>query len=96
MAESEASDEAKAPDTDKAPIAADTKAAAETAAVQAVALNGAQVQAAQGIVREAAQGLLPRESAKAMLSLFFGLSEADAEKILGTVGKSFTPAEPTP
>ncbi len=77
-----------------APDGVVTEATAETAAVQAVALNGAQVQAAQGIVQAAAEGQLPRESAKAMLSLFFGLSETDAENILGSVGRTFTPAAP--
>jgi hypothetical protein len=59
-----------------------------------VALNGAQVQAAQSIVESVALGQLPRESAVAMLMSFFGLPKTTANAVLGTVGGSFTPEAP--
>lgn len=60
------------------------------------ALNGAQVQAAQGIVVDVAAGKLPRSTGVAMLIEFFNLPSDKAEKIMGEVGRGFTPApEPT-
>lgn len=58
------------------------------------ALNGAQVTAAQGIVQAAADGKLPRDSAKTMLIEFFNLSDEAAESILGSIGNGFVPATP--
>lgn len=58
-------------------------------------LNGAQVQAAQGIVTEVAMGQLPRDSGVQMLSKFFNIEIEDAELIMGTVGRGFTPTEIT-
>ena len=59
--------------------------------VSALALNGAQVSAAQGIVEATAAGRLPRSTAVAMLEAFFVMPRAQAEAILGTVGAGFTP-----
>jgi hypothetical protein len=57
------------------------------------ALNGAQVVAAQGIVRDVALGAIPRESGVAMLQEFFQLTAAQAERIMGSVGRGFVPSE---
>ena len=54
-------------------------------------LNGAQIQSAQGIVEGVAEGRLPRQTAKEMLVEFLAISPATAERILGPVGKSFSP-----
>jgi len=59
--------------------------------VSELALNGAQVVAAQGIVESTAAGRLPRSTAVAMLEAFFVMPRAQAEAILGTVGAGFTP-----
>ena len=60
-----------------------------------IALNGAQVGAAQGIVESVAIGALPRDTGVAMLSAFFNLPPSDAETIMGTVGRGFTAPEAT-
>jgi hypothetical protein len=93
-------------DTDPAPVAteltedpepAQTKdpdgAAASTALVGAVALNGAQVTAAQGIVAAYAAGQLPFKTASAMLEQFFGLDSAAVKRLLDPVS-NFTPRPP--
>ena len=68
----------------------------ETDNVQLTALNGAQVQAAQGIVQAVADGALPRASGVQMLTAFFNMPPASAEAIMGDVGQSFfSPTEPT-
>lgn len=65
--------------------------------VQLTALNGAQVQAAQGIVQAVADGNLPRPSGVQMLTAFFNMPPASAEAIMGDVGRSFfSPTEPPP
>jgi len=68
-------------------------AAAATAAGQpasAVALNGAQVQAAQGIIASVAKGELPRETGVQMLIQFFSIPPEQAETLMGPVGRTFT------
>jgi phage-related protein (TIGR01555 family) len=61
------------------------------------ALNGAQVQAAAEIVEKVAMRLLPRETGVAMLTAFFPLNPAQANKVMGPVGKTFfAEAPPTP
>ena len=55
-------------------------------------LNGAQIQSAQGIVEGVAEGRLPRQTAKEMLVEFLALPPATAARVLGPVGKSFTPS----
>jgi hypothetical protein len=54
-----------------------------------VALNGAQVQAAQGIITSVAKGELPRATGVEMLVQFFNMDAASAETLMGTVGGSF-------
>jgi hypothetical protein len=66
------------------------------AEVSELALNGAQVTAAQGIVEATASGSLPRATAVAMLEAFFVMPRETAEAILGTVGAGFTTAPPPP
>tara|TARA_R100001163_G_C4955998_1_gene121769 strand:- start:353 stop:619 length:267 start_codon:yes stop_codon:yes gene_type:complete len=58
-----------------------------------VVLNGAQVTAAQGIVEAVAAQRLPRDTGLNMLIEFFGIPPAAAVRIMGTVGRGFTPAE---
>ena len=72
-------------------------AAAAAAAGQpasSVALNGAQVQAAQGIITSVAKGELPRATGVEMLVQFFNMDAAAAETLMGTVGGSFFIAAP--
>lgn len=57
--------------------------AADTAAIQSVALNGAQVTAASQITKDYNAGDLSRSSALAMLTNFFGIDAATAADILG-------------
>ena len=58
------------------------------------ALNGAQVQAATSIVERVALGTLPRDAGVSMLSEFFNMSTKQAERVMGTVGRSFRPTAP--
>lgn len=60
------------------------------------ALNGAQVTAVLEIVGQVGRGELPRESGIGMLQEFFLMSEEQAERIMGPVGKGFVPAAPEP
>lgn len=68
--------------------------AEEDADLQSTALNGAQVTAAKEIVLDVVGGRLPRETAVTMLQEFFQLPPDAADRILGEVGRSFTPAAP--
>jgi len=63
-----------------------------TAKDPSTALNGAQVSALLEIVAKVVEEQLPRDSAKALILAAFPLSDEQAEKILGTVGKTFEPA----
>ncbi len=63
--------------------------ASKTASLEATALNGAQVVAAQSIVQAVALQQLPRESAVAMLVQFFQLDPESADSVLGPVGRTF-------
>lgn len=71
-------------DPDGASVAPGAEKAADTA------LNGAQVQAANAVISSVAEGKLPRESGVAMLARFFNMPIADAEQIMGSVGRTFT------
>lgn len=62
--------------------------------IQATALNGAQVQSAEGIILKVATGQIPRESGIGMLIEFFQLTEQAAERVMGPVGRGFVPALP--
>ena len=76
----------------------DAPTGAPSAAVvtEALALNGAQVVAAQGIVQSVAEGKMPRESGIQMLIAFFAIKPDVAEAIMGEVGKSFFIVAPLP
>jgi hypothetical protein len=82
--------EEAAPDGEAMPLAP----AAPAENVQLTALNGAQVQAAQGIVQAVADGALPRESGVEMLASFFNMPTATADAIMGDVGQSFFSPQP--
>ena len=86
-------DEAAAPATG-APVEGDSIAATAVASGQsasAVALNGAQVQAAQGIIVAVSRGELPRETGVQMLIQFFSIPADQADQLMGPVGRSFSP-----
>jgi len=61
-----------------------------------LALNDAQVQALVQLVSEVAQGVLPRDSALAIMTAAFPIDDAQAERILGSVGRGFTPTPEPP
>ena len=85
-----------APATGAAPEESIAAAAAATGQpASAVALNGAQVQAAQGIITSVAKGELPRATGVEMLVQFFNMEPAAADTLMGTVGGSFTPPAAT-
>jgi HK97 family phage portal protein len=66
-------------------------------ATPAVALNGAQVQAAADIVKQVAGGTLPRDSALNMLESMFAMTPDQATGILGSAGQgNFNPAKALP
>lgn len=67
----------------------------DVAVSPAAVLNGAQIQAATGIVTAVANGLLPRDSGIGQLMVMFNLDRAQAETIMGSVGAGFVaPAGP--
>jgi len=96
MAEEVMAEAAPTEPTEGTPQAAapeESVAAAATSAgvpASAVAMNGAQVQAAQGIVQAVAEGKLPRATGVAMLVQFFNMPEEAADAMMGEVGRSFT------
>lgn len=61
-----------------------------------LALNGAQVQAALAIVTAVATGELPRDAGLGQLQVLFNLTPAQAEKVMGSVGKGPPRAAPGP
>lgn len=63
--------------------------------VQATALNGAQVQSALSIVSMVGARQLPRETGIASLQQFFSMSSAEAEHVMGPVGRTFFIEVPT-
>lgn len=67
-----------------------THEGADTPTPQEISLNGAQVTSMVQIVSQVAAGLLPRSSAVQMLLAAFPLTEEQAEKIMGDVGKGFS------
>jgi len=77
------------------PAPTDTASAApvvENAKDPTTALNGAQVTAMLAIVQAVASGALPRDSGVAMLGVAFPVTETEAERVMGSAGRSFTPA----
>jgi hypothetical protein len=68
--------------------------AAPTAAednVQQQVLNGAQVTALADVVQRVAAGVLPRDAAVGIVSVGFRMTEADAERLLGSAGRVVIP-----
>lgn len=61
-----------------------------------VALNGAQVTAALGIVSQVAAGNIPRETGINSLITFFALTQQQAERVMGSAGQGFTPDAEAP
>jgi hypothetical protein len=71
----------------------------EAAKAADTALNGAQVEAAAEIVARVSRRELPRESGVQQLVEFFNLAPERAERIMGSVGRTFfveTPQPPPP
>ena len=66
------------------------------ASLQDTALNGAQVTSLLEIVRSAAEGLIPRDSAVAILQRAFLMDEQSANALLGSIGAGFEPATVPP
>jgi hypothetical protein len=62
--------------------------------IQKTALNGAQVTSMVDVVSKVALGLLPRDAAVNILFQAFNLEIAEADKILGSAGKSFKVEQP--
>lgn len=62
---------------------------------EAAVLNGAQIQAATGIVAQVAAGEIPRDSGLGQLQVLFNLTPQQAESIMGSAGTS-TPTTPNP
>jgi phage gp29-like protein len=56
-----------------------------------VALNGAQLQAAMAVIQQVAIGALPRSSGLGLLTMGFGLSDEEAERVMAEAGKGFVP-----
>lgn len=62
--------------------------------VSTVTLNGAQVSALIEVITSVATGQIPRETGVATIQAAFNLSATDADKLMGTVGRGFSPASP--
>lgn len=58
------------------------------------ALNGAQVASLLDIVERVATGAIPRETGINLITAAFPLSEDQAERLMGAVGRGFRPAVP--
>jgi len=69
----------------------EAQAEPEEAVSPDTALNGAQVTALVGVIQQVVMGLLPRESAVAIITTAFPVDKPTAETILGSVGKTFKP-----
>jgi HK97 family phage portal protein len=59
-------------------------------------LNGAQITAALNIVRGVAAGEMPRDAGIGQLEVLFNLTNEQAERIMGSAGKSDIPTTPNP
>lgn len=68
-----------------------------SADVQKTALNGAQIEGMKGIVADVAVGRIPRDAGVAQLAFTLQITEAEAEKLMGSAGTDrFTPAGGAP
>jgi phage gp29-like protein len=68
---------------------AEEGAAADTATLSKVALNGSQVTSLLKIAEQVAARQLPRPAAINMIVTAFGVDQATADSLLGSVGKTF-------
>lgn len=75
---------------DGAPAVADPVSPADTA------MNGTQTVAMIAILKEAAVGSIPRESSQRALMRAFAMSAQDADDLLATIGRGFTPGDAPP
>lgn len=66
-----------------------TQAGVSTSDIKDQALNGAQVASMVQVVQSVASGMLPRDSALAILQSAYALTLAEAEEILATAGAGF-------
>jgi hypothetical protein len=83
------------PDEPDAPEGIDApEAAGAPVDVQETALNGAQVTALLEIVGQVVAGQLPRQTAIEVIVSAFPIDRAQADRILGDVGRTFTPTVP--
>ncbi len=72
-------------------------AVGDASKVADLAFNGAQMAGITDVVKSAARGEIPRGSAKAIIVLAFPtIDDAEAERVLDTIGKGFEPAKPEP
>lgn len=91
----EAAPSADAPATNNADAGA--TASSDASKVADLAFNGAQIASLVDVVTKAALGDIPRDSAKAIIVLSFPtIDDAEAERVLGSIGKGFEPAQPQP
>jgi phage gp29-like protein len=83
-----------APTSSTAPVADQpNQGEAEVEAVSPTAsLNGAQVTALMQVIQQVVVGALPRNSGIGILTAAFGLTDHQAEAIMGEAGKGFVPA----
>lgn len=54
-------------------------------------LNGAQFTATQGLLNAAALGQLPRDSVQALIELGLNYTPAEADRVVGEIGRTFVP-----
>jgi len=78
---------------DSANVSGDTvaaPAATDASKVADLAFNGAQIQSLVDVVKSAALGEIPRDSAKAIIVLSFPtIDDSEAERVLGSIGRGF-------
>ena len=69
----------------------DPEITVEDADLQDTAFNGAQITALVDVIKQVAQGEIPRESGIETIVKGFNVSREQAEKLMGEAGKSFVP-----
>ena len=95
-AQSDVADTSAKPDPNATATTVDSMPA-DASKVADSAFNGAQIGSLVDVVKSAALGEIPRESAKAIIVLSFPtINDAEAERVLGSIGKGFAPAQPQP
>jgi hypothetical protein len=72
-------------------------ASGDAGKVADLAFNGAQIASLVEVVKSAGRREIPRDSAKAIIVLSFPtIDDTEAERVLGSIGKGFDPAQPEP